>query len=525
MIGMKTIGRLMSVAFVATFGSVIGAAAHPHIWVDVKSAVVFDDQGYVSEIQHIWTFDEAFSAWAIQGLDVDGDGVVTSAEMQELAETNIAGLSEFEFYTFVGEGPTKLALHASAAPRMVFENDQTTLHFSVSPETPYAIAHELEIEVNDPEYYSAMTFSGENSVSLINAPAGCSVVSHAPKELAPELAQRLSEIGPDVLVLPDDLRQAMRDVTNLAVVTCENGVAKTAVEATQKIAQSKPAAPFSAPPVERGLTMPRGGFLGWVNTQQKAFYGSLTRALSALKTDGNAFWVLGTLSFLYGVFHAAGPGHGKIVISSYVLAGESEIRRGIALSFAAAMLQSVVAIVFVLIAAAVLNMTSIAMSGVAASVEFWSYAMVVGLGLWLLARKLFGFGHKHDHSHHHGHTHDHHTHHLVPPVKSTNWRENIGVVLAVGLRPCSGALVVLVFALSQGLMMAGIGAVFLMGVGTALTVSILASLAVGAKSLAMAYGRRSESPMAKNLVWWIELLGALVLLGFGLVLLSASMFG
>src|SRR6218665_4107736 len=85
-------------------------------------------------------------------------------------------------------------------------------------------------------------------------------------------------------------------------------------------------------------------------------------SLNALRTDWTAFWVLGGLSFLYGIFHAAGPGHGKVVISSYVLANEAQIRRGVGLSFLSAMLQSLVAIVFVLIAALLLGMTSMAMN-------------------------------------------------------------------------------------------------------------------------------------------------------------------
>ncbi len=79
--------------------------------------------------------------------------------------------------------------------------------------------------------------------------------------------------------------------------------------------------------------MPSTGLLGWVADQQRNFYQALTAALGRLKTDYNGFWVLGGLSFLYGIFHAAGPGHGKVVISSYVLANERQVKRGIVLSF------------------------------------------------------------------------------------------------------------------------------------------------------------------------------------------------
>ena len=118
---------------------------------------------------------------------------------------------------------------------------------------------------------------------------------------------------------------------------------------------SRPRTPFAAPPNEPVIAPGQGGFVGWIGEQQRVFYRAMTGALGALHEDGNAFWILGGLSFLYGVFHAAGPGHGKVVISSYVLASERQLRRGVVLSFLSAMMQAAVAIGFVLVVAAVLG--------------------------------------------------------------------------------------------------------------------------------------------------------------------------
>jgi nickel/cobalt exporter len=243
-----------------------------------------------------------------------------------------------------------------------------------------------------------------------------------------------------------------------------------------------------------------------------------------------------------------------VVIGSYVLANESQFRRGVLLSFASAMVQSLVAVIFVLVAALVLRMTSLAMGDAAWWITVLSYAMVALLGLWLIARKVFGWGHNHhshekgpdlaqkahahlheghdhahhDHAHHH-HDHDHdeheeheHAHHVVTPDQIRGgWREQLGVVLAVGMRPCSGALVVLVFALSQGLLAAGIAAVFLMGLGTAITVAILATIAVSAKGAAKRL-MGTNSQTGASVLWWLELLGAVAVFGFGVVLVIAS---
>lgn len=114
-------------------------------------------------------------------------------------------------------------------------------------------------------------------------------------------------------------------------------------------------------------------------------------------------------------------------------------------------------------------------------------------------------------------------HHAIGPGDlKGNWREQLGVILAVGLRPCSGALVVLVFALSQNLLPAGIVAVLMMSLGTAITVAVLATLAVSAKGLVARIGG-AESALASQMVWWAELLGAVFVLGFGVLLLIASL--
>jgi nickel/cobalt exporter len=527
------------------------AVAHPHIFVDARAAIVFNDAGEIAEIRNSWTFDEAFSVWQTQGLDTDGDGITSSQEMQELADENLVGLSEYGFYTYAGEGDETLTMVASGTAMFEYVDNRSTLTFAVAPEQPYRIKDTLEIAINDPEYYVAITFADASTVTLENAPAGCTARLDPPEEMSDVLAEQLFQLGPDVTELPPDLAAALRGVQGAIVVSCPplsgQALAETAVQAVTEVAQSRPATPFGGPPAEPGFQMPRTGFLGWIAEQQRNFYLALTAALDELKRDSNAFWVLGGLSFLYGVFHAAGPGHGKVVISSYVIANERQVRQGIALSFASALLQSLVAIAFVLIAVAVLNLTAAAMNDAANWIGIASYTLIMVLGAWLIARKLFGWGHGekshdahgrkpgdahygHDHGpaeHHHDHERDHaheheHVHAITPAQLGGGWREQLGVVLAVGLRPCSGALVVLAFALSQGLVVAGIAAVLLMGLGTALTVAVLASLAVGMKGLAVAATGRNGA-LAAGIVWWAELAGAALVFGFGLLFLLASL--
>jgi nickel/cobalt exporter len=319
--------------------------------------------------------------------------------------------------------------------------------------------------------------------------------------------------------------------------------------------------PFGAPRPQTQAPPPPAysGVAGWLLAKQAEFYRGLSGAIRAAKADGSAVWGLFGLSFLYGVFHAAGPGHGKAVISSYMVANDETWRRGIVLSFASALLQATVAVFVVGIAAWLLSATARTMCSAERVIEIVSYALIALLGarlLWVKGRGLIGavrgmegrmapvgaavtpaaHPHHHDHHHHahgrhdHGsHDHDHasawgHAHAPEPQELAGpgGWRRGLTAIIAVGLRPCSGAILVLVFALAQGLFWAGVVATFVMGLGTAITVAAIATLAVGAKSLAarFASGRSGYGSLALR---GIEVAAAALVLAFGSLLLIGYM--
>ncbi|THD48634.1 MAG: nickel/cobalt transporter [Bradyrhizobium sp.] len=265
-----------------------------------------------------------------------------------------------------------------------------------------------------------------------------------------------------------------------------------------------------------------GGVVGWLLSKQSEFYREMSATIRAAKSDGHAVWTLLGISFAYGIFHAAGPGHGKAVISSYLVANQETARRGVVLSFASALLQSLVAVVMVGVCAWLLNATARTMCGAERTIEIVSYALIAAFGARLVWTKGGGFmralqvqrpalaraaaashdhaGHGHHHHHHEhapahaevahlAHDHDEHCGHSHGPVPRElagpgGWRRGFGAIFAVGLRPCSGAILVLVFALAQGLFWAGVAATFVMGLGTAITVAAIAVIAVSAKDLA-----------------------------------------
>ncbi|MCA1441354.1 nickel/cobalt transporter [Ensifer sp. IC4062] len=294
------------------------------------------------------------------------------------------------------------------------------------------------------------------------------------------------------------------------------------------------------------------GFFAWVNMEQQSFYRLLTGTLKGMRDNPWQLWSLIGLSFAYGVFHAAGPGHGKAVISSYMIANETELRRGVVLSFLSSILQGVVAILLIGAVYLLLRGSSISMTDATRSLEIASYALIAAFGGWLVFRKLRSLarptpasasaqaehGH-HQHDHHGDHHHHHHAHahgevcatcghaHAPDPATLKGDRfalsEAWSAIVAVGLRPCSGALIVLSFALLNGLYLGGVLSVFAMSIGTAITVSILATMAVTAKGLALRYA--SSGSAAARISNGIEIAGAAMVLVLGLVLLGAALQG
>ena len=179
-----------------------------------------------------------------------------------------------------------------------------------------------------------------------------------------------------------------------------------------------------------------GGFSGWILAKQAEFYRMLSGLIRAAKADGSAAYTLLGISFLYGVFHAAGPGHGKAVISSYLVANDETWRRGIVLSFASAILQAFTAIAVVGIAAALLGATAKAMGNTVRVIEIVSYALIILIGLRLLWVKGRAFLHLLR-----GETHAHHgASRSIEPTRRPFRRGLGGDAGDVPARLCDGCL-------------------------------------------------------------------------------------
>jgi ABC-type uncharacterized transport system substrate-binding protein len=174
------------------------ASAHPHVWVTVKSAVVYGPDGSVVGIRHAWAFDDMYSTFATQGLEQKKKGEFSREELQPLAQVNVESLKEYDFFTYAKADGKKAIFVDPVEYHLEFDPKDTilTLHFLLPLKTPLK-AKSLNLEVFDPSYFVDFSFAEKDAVALAGAPAGCALNLTRPQELTAEMARRLAEIPPD----------------------------------------------------------------------------------------------------------------------------------------------------------------------------------------------------------------------------------------------------------------------------------------------------------------------------------------
>ncbi|MDO8884864.1 MAG: hypothetical protein U0934_04865 [Pseudotabrizicola sp.] len=285
----------------------------------------------------------------------------------------------------------------------------------------------------------------------------------------------------------------------------------------------------------------------WAGAQQREVQEALAGAVRALRAGKPGAWsALLTVCFAYGFFHAVGPGHGKAVIGGYGMARRVRFRTLAGLALASSLAQAAVAVVLVAGGAFALGWTRPRMEGFAETAMMpVSHALVAGLGLWLVwrgARGLTALSVSQDaHGHHpaaQGHEdnlhHDHHHHHVedacgcghshAPSVAQvaqvTSLRDAAMLIGAIALRPCSGALFLLILTFAMGIGWAGVLGTFAMGLGTASVTVMVAAMAYWAREGALA---ALPGAGLARLLPGVELVAGAVIAGVSLMLLAGSL--
>lgn len=280
----------------------------------------------------------------------------------------------------------------------------------------------------------------------------------------------------------------------------------------------------------------------WIAQKQAEISRTFSHYIDQFQQTNDARFALALIlaSLAYGLVHAAGPGHGKVVVSSYVMANNQTMRRGIILAFLSAFVQGTVAIVLVGGMAYLFNATGASIKQFGLKLTQLSYIFIILLGLYLLVSMAYrrykkvkavkiehssSCAQHHDHHHHHaeeacgcGHAH-------IPTSNQVQGSWNIAkitsLVLSVGLRPCTGALYVLAFALIKNLFWIGAIAVYAMALGTAVTISLMTMAVVGGRELALV--STAGNHRGVSFVYDVCAFGgAIVIILFGSLLLASS---
>lgn len=293
---------------------------------------------------------------------------------------------------------------------------------------------------------------------------------------------------------------------------------------------------------------------------QRTLHSMLASHIQAVSNDAYKYGgALVILSFVYGVFHAIGPGHGKAVIVTYLGSNKQSVWKGIFISFTAAILQSVIAVLLVSTLARFLKFKLADVQGYGADIASVSYLLVILLGCmvlvgfvkrWIALRRAMpkskprdansrlheqthplvqSQDHDHAHGHSHAHTHEQDagcgcSHSHLPSQDESVW-QTLMVILSMGCRPCSGAIVVLIYAHLVGVYSFGMLATLLMGVGTGLSISLIAVGTLYARSLLERFIQVSDNETvhsASAYDVYLRGIGGVVLVGLGWSLYSAA---
>lgn len=173
-----------ALAAVLCLGHPAPAVAHPHVFVTSQSEILFGPDHRMTGVRQTWTFDEFYSAMAVQGLDKNGDGTFDRDELSELAKLNVESLREFDYFTYLRTGEDDIPLADPKDYWLEHNDGKLTLHFTLPLQQPKSVGGPpVTLEIYDPSFYVAFSFATDKPIALVAAPGGCKAkVEKAPSD-------------------------------------------------------------------------------------------------------------------------------------------------------------------------------------------------------------------------------------------------------------------------------------------------------------------------------------------------------
>ena len=195
-------------------------AAHPHVFVKAKAEVLFNKQGLITDVRHVWQFDPAFSALASQGLDTNGDGKLSEKELAPMAKTNVDSLKLYDFFTWLTIGKKKIKFKFPDKYFLRAYNGLLTLYYELPLAKPAVPRPNMTLEIYDPQYFVAFTFAKKDPITLYHAPPGCKASYHPPHLLTAKIMAELAAVPITQHDLPPALQDAAVGLANLIEISC-----------------------------------------------------------------------------------------------------------------------------------------------------------------------------------------------------------------------------------------------------------------------------------------------------------------
>ena len=181
-------GYLLVAAMMLVSGA---ASAHPHVWITATSELLYAEDGSITGVRHAWTFDDMFSAYAVQGLESKTKGVYTREELVPLAQTNVESLKEYAYFTFAKADGKKERFQEPVDYFLDYKDTVLTLHFTLPLKNPVK-PKQLVLEVFDRSFFIDFQMAKDNPVKLVGAPSGCQMKLERPSD-GTATAQKLNE--------------------------------------------------------------------------------------------------------------------------------------------------------------------------------------------------------------------------------------------------------------------------------------------------------------------------------------------
>ena len=443
---------LLSILILIVLTAVVlprSAEAHPHVYVDATLTFVVDDSG-LAAVRQNWLFDDIFSKAILADLELDEAKLATPQGQDVLKNGAFAYLANYDYFTLIENGGKPLPITTEGF-RVGLKEGRMVYGFTVPINLSFDQIKDFRASIFDKDYYS------------------------------------------DILLMKEDIRF---DITGDAKVSHVVRQAKDhtywrfIVPEAVHLSFSNTAAPAPVLVADEALEDP--GLISLVMSKVRSIQKELTIRLNGFAVDiqanpfGPALWLFLGFSFIYGVVHAVGPGHGKTVVCSYFLSNPGSF-------FFGALMGNVITFVHMGSAAIAVGVAYVVFSSgmggfqeASRALQPASYALLALMGLFLAGkaiRDVFKGGMLVETScaiHH------------DEVARSAHIKNVLVVSFITGLVPCPGAAVILAFSIGLNIFWAGMLAILAMAIGMGLTTTLFAWAAVAARDVTLKLSGRNK---------------------------------